>query len=515
MTAFAEFLKTTVEESFKKVIQPSGLIPAAIFVLLNLGFVYPSVKQVRVVGAFASLDKVWQLTVLVAVLLILSYILTSVASTILDVLSGDAWRGSLLYVSLGRLQRRRRERLAEEEAGKRDSDRPREVARWELDSRFAAEGETPPTAFGNVLKASQYLIEKRYGIDLVALWPQMEAVAPKDSAALAAEKDQKAGLELLGNLTAVLAIFGIEVLALFAAKDQGKYSLFSLLAFLGAYVSYRIAITKARDWGDSLEVVFDVHRPLLKKELGLRKATTASDERDLWHETSVAFLQPTGLDNVLDEPKKPDKAAYDTSPNLKLEKAVEAVVEDPATTAPAQHSYRELVRYVLFLTRLGDAFSPIKGWAYVDDARVPSIREDPLVYNNPPASATIVPHGKGGDGLLWELGPLTRDQTLALQYDLLIWSLAVEPTSLTVTSKERGNSIRVTITNPSGIPSDPVKLTYIDGRLRGKRRTLAKDGEHSPQEPQPGVLIWNLNPIPANGTVTVILQPVIDDEEDE
>lgn len=41
----ADFLKGTVSESLNKLIQPAAVVPAMLFVLLNLAFVYPEAKR--------------------------------------------------------------------------------------------------------------------------------------------------------------------------------------------------------------------------------------------------------------------------------------------------------------------------------------------------------------------------------------------------------------------------------------------------------------------------------------
>ena len=51
----AEFLKGSVDESLKKLVQPAGLVPAIVLLLLNLGAIYPAV-QIGAIERFAKLD---------------------------------------------------------------------------------------------------------------------------------------------------------------------------------------------------------------------------------------------------------------------------------------------------------------------------------------------------------------------------------------------------------------------------------------------------------------------------
>src|SRR5215207_7748731 len=97
MSSLAEFLKGTVSDSLAKVLQPSGLLPGALLVLLNLAFVYPAAhtEKVPVAVSYAALDSGWQAVVLGTLMLGIGFLLLSASSIILDILSGRVWRSAL------------------------------------------------------------------------------------------------------------------------------------------------------------------------------------------------------------------------------------------------------------------------------------------------------------------------------------------------------------------------------------------------------------------------------------
>ena len=77
MPAFSDFLKSTLDESLKKLLQPHGLIPAAIFLLLNLLFVFLPLADVNYPAAewFLRFSDAWKLLIGTALLLVLGYLL--------------------------------------------------------------------------------------------------------------------------------------------------------------------------------------------------------------------------------------------------------------------------------------------------------------------------------------------------------------------------------------------------------------------------------------------------------
>src|SRR5688572_19267350 len=99
MPALAEFLKGTVQGSLKGLIAPAGIIPAGLFILLNLAFVLPEARDREVgwVVDFYELDGAgWQAVTIATAIMFLAYLLGSASAVLLDTLSGRTWKQSLL-----------------------------------------------------------------------------------------------------------------------------------------------------------------------------------------------------------------------------------------------------------------------------------------------------------------------------------------------------------------------------------------------------------------------------------
>jgi hypothetical protein len=77
-------------------LQPSGLFAAAIFVALNVVLIYPVLIEINQPLALAMRDAGGPVQVFVGVLvvLIVSYVRSSLTGTILNLMSGELWQDS-------------------------------------------------------------------------------------------------------------------------------------------------------------------------------------------------------------------------------------------------------------------------------------------------------------------------------------------------------------------------------------------------------------------------------------
>src|SRR5438132_14027493 len=96
LTAIGDLVKGTFSESLKRPLQPSGLFAAAIFVALNLILIYPVLIEINQPLALAMRDAGGPVQAFLGVLvvLIVSYVLSSLTNTILNLMSGELWRNS-------------------------------------------------------------------------------------------------------------------------------------------------------------------------------------------------------------------------------------------------------------------------------------------------------------------------------------------------------------------------------------------------------------------------------------
>ena len=456
MSELAAFLKSKVDESLTTLVQPAGLVPATLFVLLNLGFVYPLLKdELGFVGAFGDLEEMWQAVIVAALILFLGYLLLSSTSSVLDILAGESWRHSWFYGYLRDRQHRQAGHRVKQ-AAQLPTERDKTAARWDFRVSYALQPDfsdadadpleadeaakqraaqledVGPTALGNVLSASRLLIHDRYGIDPTSLWPPMETVLPKDGPVRATVTDAKSSLDTLANVAFVLVAFGVEAIVLHSVYSSWMAVLLSSLALPVGYVAYRAAVAKARAYGDAMEVAFDLHRSDLHEKLKLRDFVSPSDERKMWRKVSSIFLW--GRKDV-DEPDDiykplpaaaPASASITSSKNLDVARHRESAVDIPGLAAPGSVRGR-YVEYELVITRTSQTAA--EGFIALADKRVPQIAAIPEFRLLPPKAsapeASIEP-GLGGttDTLVVRLPTVAEGSSLWLSFVLPIWEFA-------------------------------------------------------------------------------------------
>jgi hypothetical protein len=496
MSGLAEFLQGKVEESLKVLVQPAGLVPATLFMLLNLAFVYPALKDgdIGFAKAFSDLDTAWQAIVVGALILLLGYVLVSLSSNVIDLLAGESWNDTWLYRTVQQSTRNRVKAMYKRLVPPADQGATAEQGYlerlgdwWELRVAYPVRdlsvqpkpdqpaltdrqvADVAPTAIGNTLRASHLLIRDRYGIDPVALWPQMQAVTPKDDAAKTAVDDAKASLDTLANLVFVLAVFGTEGLVLHSGRGDWSAALLSALALPTAYVVYRATVTKARAWGDAMEVVFDVYRGELHQKLKLRKEETPASQRKLWLEASRLFLWGRTKDSdAVYEQKAPETPKAKVVPSRNL-----ALVEhrEYAVTVPAAHTARGAVAgasvdYALMVARTA---SPDNGLLAFTDSRIPRIGADPAATVLPQDAAVPVAHVEGQqrhthDALVWQLSNLEYGRSFWLSFTLAVWEVSVSR-GLTVAAKPpdptANYETEVEIETPAEMPATRELFVYV------------------------------------------------------
>jgi hypothetical protein len=458
--ALSDFLTGTVSDSLAKLVQPVGSFPAAVFVLLNLAFVYPSARadHVRIAERFSDLDQGWQLVVVASAILVLGYLLLSVSSIVVQLLGGQGWRETLLHHVLVRRAKKRRAKLAAAAQGDEAV-----LAQWRLATDFPLAERVEATALGNSLAATQDVINDRYGIDIAALWSDMEAATPADSSVLASVKDERAGLDLLANLTVALAAFTVEGVLFFDAHRAWTSALLSLLVGAAAVVAYRAAVAKANSWGVAVSTVFDLEREKLWTALGLRAAPSASEKRDLWQKASKFFL-PLARD---DEPPPEVPSAgvlfdaleapltLQTTENVTARALSRAIVADAPFVADDLSIWLVYAEYVLAATRTESllAFGGVDAAVAAADAAVKRVA---AVDGPDGAMATVLRNPDGSDLLLWRFQRVAPGGEQTVSYRLPIWRALIDVSEIEceVSFDNGGHTLKLrNTTNEPQIPT--------------------------------------------------------------
>src|SRR5688572_4516956 len=166
--AVSEFLKGGIGESVKKLVQPSAVVPATVFVILNLVFVYPTLESqgFAFTAEFKELDEAWKVAILGLISLLLGYLLLSFGASTLRLMTGELWRGSWLGAQLISSKRKARERLEKALRAEYMKANEAELSRlkWTL-GRLPPGDYLLPTHLGNVLNGAAHSVYRRYGMD--------------------------------------------------------------------------------------------------------------------------------------------------------------------------------------------------------------------------------------------------------------------------------------------------------------------------------------------------------------
>lgn len=449
LPAVTEVFKTTFDESLKKFVQPAGLVPAALLVLLNLAVIFPALaaRGTGALAAFGDLDDLWKAVFVTVLVLVAGYLIASFSSTTARAATGELWRGSRLYDALTAGAKDARRLLCAEAARAeperegpcagvgRDpatpqvatlTDTERHARLYEVHTRYPSEERVGPTTFGNILAATSDALWTGYGIDLTATWSQMRDVLAADPAREKALTDidaAKVDVDTLLNVAMVALLFAVEGLVILAAL--GDFSFLTWAAFgLGfGYVAYRAACQKAIAWGDGVQAAYDLYRDEFRDALGVRKVAALSEQRTLWEAASRALLWETISDDLYEEPRTP-KSSATTSTTLDATDLSGSLVTARADESPAIVVRRWWIehRFLVTAARQRTVTPAVSGFLRVKDPRLPERLPAPIViYEAPPGvevSRPSVQHPslELPEASLWEIRGLTPGRALLHAY---------------------------------------------------------------------------------------------------
>lgn len=150
-----------------------------------------------------------------------------------------------------------------------------------------------PTELGNVIRSAETYSHQIYGFDLIPIWPRLIAVVDEDFRSFL--DNAKSSLDFAVNIFFLGLLLSAEIIAVLVFSNQARrvwvsyaVSLF-LLALLQAGI-YRVAISRAYEWGQFLRATADLYWRDLLKKLGLSPPPTAEERRALWQQLNRTFL---------------------------------------------------------------------------------------------------------------------------------------------------------------------------------------------------------------------------------
>lgn len=323
LAPISEVLSQTLTDNLRKPLQPSGLFASALFVLLNTMMVYPLLltKGFPIATYLRDLETGWQVVLIAAFVLTLSYLLLGISATVLKLFTGELWAHTRLGYWFWQFQRQRRDslmpteecanselrvlqaELASNPAALQDDEAKRfrydklvtdyihcQQTQWSYRNRFPlTEGQLAPTGLGNVINATADQIWQRYRIDMTALWPFLDLfLAEKDMPMRERIQSERATLDFLLNAAFVLLIFALEYALIGFAHPNAVVQIITVALALGLALGifYPAAVGKAFSWGQAIQMAFDRYQPELTAALGLQPSQTRAEARYNWFEFS-------------------------------------------------------------------------------------------------------------------------------------------------------------------------------------------------------------------------------------
>ncbi|HEV3001398.1 MAG TPA: hypothetical protein VGW75_11715 [Solirubrobacteraceae bacterium] len=469
MPALSELLKGTVADKLKQLIAPSGLIPAALFVLLTFAFVFPEAKQQGFTPAVEFYDLEaggWQVAAITLLILIVGYILGSASSGVLDTLSGRTWSHSLLSQALSRWRSRRRDRLDAIIKAAQRTNRPLErlsEAEWRRWTRFAP-ADSAPTSLGDVVRAAEHGTNTRYGISFASVWEPLRAALPDNDTAVKLVASEKDSLDLMAGLWLALTAFFVEATILFSLWGEPGKVLLSVLTLPPAFVAYRVTVAKTVSWTDAATNVIALHHDTLREKLKMREPRDTSERRELWAKASKFLLLGTGEPAQLFDP---------APPTVRVRNSGNVDVDSSATTyttsaeAFASSPAAGVCHSLIITPACDEATCDTTAQVLISDRRIDRITATPTLKQSGSGRATAEvltdPSLSVVDTLLVNITGLKCSGSLSVHFDLPRWQLEVDRSLQLRVDEQPSGALQVTVSNPSSrdVQGATLKLFHV------------------------------------------------------
>jgi hypothetical protein len=318
----------------------SAVLPATLFVILNAIFVLPQFEGTEFYDILQKYALSFSINgIIVFSILLISYSLMVLNIPIIRLFEGypflTCWLGrqlrqshqhrmerikssiALLDENIQKCQEQEKKPLSSE--GIRGRRRQYEIERNLLVDELALTypqhqvWRTLPTQLGNVIAAAEEYPSHLYEMDSVTLWPYLTPILTKEGYAPFIEKE-KSIFDFLLNMTVLILLFGVELayvgLLLYGLQWQAIILPLGLTITV-AFGFYKLSIQGALGWGFTIRTAFVLYRGHLRKQLGLKRPKTHTQERVLWRKTSVFFRDHARIQGDLIFDYKPEKADQD------------------------------------------------------------------------------------------------------------------------------------------------------------------------------------------------------------
>jgi hypothetical protein len=290
--AVADLFKGSIDEGLKKLVQPAAIVPAAVFVLLNLAVIYPALLDAGVswATAFKGLEDTLKVVLISASILVLGYVLLNLNGSMLRLATGELIAETPIGTWLTDREKKRIQRFKDKVRPEKDGE-PKSLSIKTEDTKLPPPEKAAPTRLGNVLAGASDSLVKRYGFDLGATWVHLETLLAKDQKEVAtALDDERVPMEVLVSLSVVVVVFGVEAALVSLIADQPTGALALVVAVPAAYGLYRAACARAGSYVDLVKAAVDLYRSDLGTKLGILKTDDIETEQAEWKKIADWFL---------------------------------------------------------------------------------------------------------------------------------------------------------------------------------------------------------------------------------
>ena len=133
-----------------------------------------------------------------------------------------------------------------------------------------------PTRLGNILRAGEDAVYRRYGLDATVVWPRLYPLLSSETRNLVS--DQRMQLDLTIRLTYIFAAAAlVAVIGLFQHSLWWALGVILLIAL--SFIAYRVSQSSALSYVTLFQTAFDLHRHALYETMRIEVASDLDEER--------------------------------------------------------------------------------------------------------------------------------------------------------------------------------------------------------------------------------------------
>lgn len=259
------------------------IFPSLIYTSFFAFFILPSLEGRHWVDRLLEQSLAERTTVLTGSAVAVGLVLHACSQSLYRVLEGYLLMPAKVRKWLTQRHEERRHKLWDE------PDEPSETAAASISSGFSLEkknwypipgSEVAPTRFGNVLRAAEHYGWDRYQLDAVTYWSGLLAHCPEP---LRVSEERSKGIVDFFVASYALNAASLAVsLGLILSGEATRGTLLVVASAAALILSYLLAVSAARSWGQDIRTVVDVGRVGLRQSLGLPAASGLDGERTVW-----------------------------------------------------------------------------------------------------------------------------------------------------------------------------------------------------------------------------------------